>query len=160
MKKLTTMMALFGSLFFASCGNTPNPVEYNNKLMTVMNENEKHMNAMNAAMTGDDYAKAETVRKTWSEQLGKSIGEVEKLGTIKEDGGLKTAVTEGLKGYKQIADESYKQLIELRTKEKGGDTTVQAQIQTALDKINTSFETIGGNINKASDAFEKQVNKQ
>lgn len=161
MKKLKMMIALFSfAALLASCGATPNPVEYNNKLMTAMNDNEKHMNAMNAAMMSADYAKAETERKAWAGQLDKSIAEVEKMPAIKDDGGLKAAVTDGLKGYKKIAEAEYKQLIDLRTKEKSGDTTVTADIQATLNKINTSFETIGGKINQASGAFEKQVNKK
>ncbi len=160
MKKLTTMMALFGMAFFSSCGSSSNPVEYNNKLMTVMNENEKHMNAMNSAMMSADYAKAETERKAWEGQLDKSIGEVDKMTELKDDAGLKAAVSEGLKGYKKIAAEDYKTLIDLRTKEKSGDTTVQPQIQATLDRINTSFETIGGKINNAGSAFEQKFSKQ
>ncbi|RPE12594.1 hypothetical protein EGT74_03320 [Chitinophaga lutea] len=159
MKKLKTMIALFSVALFASCGTAPNPVEYNNKLMTLMNGNEKNMNAMNEAMTGGDYTKAEAVRKTWADELGKSIGEVDKLPAIKDDAGLKSAVAEGLKGYKKIADESYKTLIDLRTKEKGGDTTVQPQIQATLNTINSSFDAIGEKINKASNEFEKKFSK-
>ncbi|HEY8955790.1 LIC11966 family surface protein [Chitinophaga sp.] len=144
------------STLIVSCGSSLNPVEYNNKLMSVMNEQEKHMNEMNSAMVSQDFAKAESVRKTWAEQLDKSITEVNKIETINEDGGLKPAVEQGLKEYKKIADEGYKELIGLRVKEKGGDTTVQPQIQATLNRINQSFDAIGGNINKASDAFEKK----
>lgn len=154
------MIALFSAALFSSCSSSPDPVEYNNKLMTVMNENENDMSAMNSAMISADYAKAETVRKTWTDHLEKSISEVEEMPAIKDDEGLKAAVTEGLKGYKQIAAEDYKTLIDLRTKEKSGDITVQPQIQTTLNKINTSLETIGGNVNKASNAFEQKFSKQ
>lgn len=160
MKKLKTMLALFSfAALLASCGATPTPAEYNNKLMTAMNDNEKHMNALNAAMTNADYAKAEAERKGWAARLDTAISAVEKMPAIKDDGGLKAAVTEGLKGYKQIADADYKKLIDLRSREKSGDTTVTADIQATLDKINTTFESIGGKINKASDEFQKQVKK-
>lgn len=160
MKKVKAIFAPFCiaavSTLIASCGSSLNPVEYNNKLMSVMNEQEKHMNEMNTAMVSQDFAKAESVRKTWVEQLDKSIAEVNKIETIKDDSGLKPAVEQGLKEYKKIADEAYKELIGLRTKEKGGDTTVQPQIQATLNRINQSFDAIGGNINKASDQFEKK----
>ncbi|WP_142687339.1 LIC11966 family surface protein [Chitinophaga polysaccharea] len=147
------------STLIASCGASLSPVEYNNKLMSVMNEQEKHMNEMNTAMVSQDFAKAESVRKTWVEQLDKSIAEVNKIETIKEDGGLKSAVEQGLKEYRKIAGETYKELIGLRTKEKSGDTSVQPQIQAALNRINQSFEPIGGNINKAGDEFVKKHSK-
>lgn len=147
------------STLITSCGSSLNPVEYNNKLMSVMNEQEKHMNEMNTAMVSQDFAKAESVRKTWVEQLDKSIGEVNKIATAKDDGGLKPAVEQGLKEYRKIADESYKELIGLRTKEKSGDTSVLPQIQVTLNRINQSFEAIGGNINKASNEFEKNHSK-
>ncbi|WP_291912183.1 hypothetical protein [Chitinophaga sp. CB10] len=162
MKKVNSILALFGaaliSMNVVSCDTAVDPVEHNNKLMTVMNENEKDMNAMNGAMSSQDYAKAETVRKSWSEHLDKSIETVGKMKSI-DDAGLKDAVTQGLKDYKKLADEDYKTLIDLRTKEKGGDLTVQPQIQSTLDKINHSFESIGNKINQASDAFEKKVRK-
>ncbi|MET3878732.1 hypothetical protein [Chitinophaga sp. OAE865] len=104
-------------------------------------------------------AKAESVHKTWVEQLDKSIAEVNRTETIKVDGGLKPAVEQGLKDYGKIAGETYKELIGLRTKEKSGDTSVQPQIQAALNRINQSFESIGGNINKAGDEFVKKHNK-
>ncbi|MBV7532134.1 hypothetical protein [Chitinophaga sp. sic0106] len=163
MKKVNSILPLFGAAFIsmniASCGTTADPVEYNNKLMTVMNENEKDMNAMNGAMSSQDYTKAETVRKSWSEHLDASIKTVDKMEAI-DDAGLKAAVSEGLKNYKKLADEDYKTLIDLRTKEKTGDVTVQPQIQANLDKINHSFDAIGNKINQASDAFEKKATKQ
>lgn len=154
MKKLNVILAFF-LLVAVSC-NTPNPVEYNNKLMVAMNNNEKDMNDMNAAMNSQDYTKAESVRKTWGEKLGKAVADLEKMDQLKDDEGLKEAVTSGLKGYKKIADEDYKSLIELHTKEKGGDTTVQPQIQSILEKMNNEFETIANKINKAGTAFEKK----
>ncbi|SHL66663.1 hypothetical protein SAMN05444266_104329 [Chitinophaga jiangningensis] len=163
MKKVNSILAIFGAAFIsmnvASCGSAPDPVEYNNKLMTVMNENEKDMNAMNGAMSSQDYSKAENVRKSWSEHLSKSIETVDKMESI-DDAGLKAAVSEGLKNYKKIADEDYKTLIDLRTKEKSGDVTVQPQIQSTLDKMNNSFDAIGNKINQASNAFEKKATKQ
>lgn len=164
MKKTNTILALIGaaviSISIASCGSTQDPVEYNNKLMTVMNNNEKDMNAMNGVMSSQDYTKAETIRKEWSEHLQQSIAEVTKMDGLKDDAGLKSAVEEGLKGYKKLADEEYKILIDLRNKEKSGDATVQPQIQAALNKINTSFDAIGGKINKASDEFARNASKK
>ncbi|WP_160715407.1 LIC11966 family surface protein [Chitinophaga solisilvae] len=160
MKKVKPVFALLGAaLFFASCGSAPSPVEYNNKLMTIINENEKNMNAMNTAMSAQDFTKAETVRKTWSEQLGKSISEVDKMEAIKDDEGLKSSVADGLKDYKKVVEEDYKSLIGLRAKEKEGDSTVQAGILATLEKINHSLETTGGKINKAAADFEKKFSK-
>lgn len=154
MKKLHVILAFF-LLVAVSC-NTPNPVEYNNKLMTAMNDNEKEMNQMNEAMNSQDYTKAESVRKTWAGKLEKTIADLEKMSQLKDDEGLKSAITAGLKGYKKIADADYKSLIELRTKEKSGDATVTPQINSILEKMNNEYETIANNINKASAAFEKK----
>ncbi|MFB6454009.1 hypothetical protein ACE38W_01965 [Chitinophaga sp. Hz27] len=153
------LFAAIVAVCLASCGAVQNPVEYNNKLMTVVNDNEKSMNEMNTAMAGQDYTKAETVRKSWTEKLDKAIGEVDKMDALKEDEGLKTAVVNGLKAYKKIADNDYKTLIDLRNKEKSGDATVQLQIQASLTKINNGFDSIAGQINHASTAFEKKYNK-
>ncbi len=154
MKKTIAIIALFVSVF-VGC-SSPDPVEYNNKLMTIMNNNEKEMIAMNAAMNSQDYTKAESVRNTWQQKLEKSISEVEKMDALKDDAGLKAAVAEGLKGYKQIAEVDYKNLIELRTKEKAGDSTVQSQILSVLEKMNNQFEVLGNKINQAGTAFENK----
>lgn len=145
------------SLGFASCNSTPvDPVAYNNQLMTAMNNNDKNVTALNSAMASQDYVQAETARKAWEQELDKSIAAVNKIEEWKEDAGFKAAVTEGLKGYKKLAGEDYKKLIELRGKEKAGDTTVQSDITSTLDKINTDFEALGGKVNKAGDAFIKK----
>lgn len=154
MKRTIAIIALFVSVF-VGC-SSPNPVEYNNKLMTIMNNNEKEMIAMNAAMNSQDYTKAESVRGDWQKKLEKAISEVEKMDALKDDAGLKAAVAEGLKGYKQIAEVDYKNLIELRTKEKSGDSTVQFQINTILEKMNNQFEVLGNKVNQAGSEFEKK----
>ncbi|NIG54906.1 hypothetical protein [Chitinophaga sp. Cy-1792] len=163
MKRVNAIPALLFAAIVAvclsSCGAVQNPVEYNNKLMMVVNDNEKSMNEMNTAMAGQDYSKAEVVRKSWAEKLDKSISEVDKMEDLKEDEGLKAAVVKGLKGYQQIAATDYKNLIELRNREKSGDATVQLQIQASLTKINNGFDAIAGTINKASNDFEKKYNK-
>ena len=160
MKKLTAIpyvfIAAIVAVCFASCGAIQNPAAYNNKLMMVVNDNDKRMNEMNAAMVGQDYTQAEVVRKSWVEQLEKSITETDKMESLKEDEGLKSAVVDGLKGYKKIADNDYKTLIDLRTKEKSGDATVQLQVQASLTRINNGFDAIAGKINNAAAAFEKQ----
>ncbi|SEW51818.1 LIC11966 family surface protein [Chitinophaga arvensicola] len=160
MKQVKALLAgCCAAVVFASCGSTSNPVEYNNKLMTVINDNEKNINAMNTAMAGQDYKKAETTRKTWVAQLDKSIGEVDKMDAIKEDDGLKASVLQGLKDYRKIAAEEFPKLIDLRTREKNGDAGVQPDIQAALDKINHAYESIAGNVNKAATSFEKKNSK-
>lgn len=160
MKKTIAFIAVFVSVFvFVGC-SSPDPVAYNNKLMTVMNNNEKEMIAMNTAMTSQDYTKAEAVRNIWQQKLEKSIKEVEGMASLKDDAGLKAAVAEGLKTYKQIAEVDYKNLIELRTKEKKGDTTVQSQINTVLEKMNNQFEVIAMKINVAGDKFENKFSKE
>lgn len=155
---LCFLFAVGLSTFFTSCGST-DPVTYNNELMTIMNNNEKDMNDMNTAMATQDYAKAETVRKTWEHDLEKAIEKSANITALKGDEGLKAAVDQGLKGYQNIATDDYKQLIELRTKEKNGDASVQPQINATLDKINKSFEEIATNVNKATNAFEKKYAK-
>ncbi len=159
MKKTNPYATFFAALLLGflitSCSN-PNPVEYNNELMTLMNDNEKDMNAMNVAMSTGDYTKAETVRSTWAKNLDNAIGKVSKIKAIKNDEGLKSAVEEGLKQYKKIASQDYVKLIELRTKEKGGDASLQPQIQSVLHTINNGFETIGATVNKAGDAFAQK----
>lgn len=155
----SSLFVMASALFFTGCGTDTDPVTYNNKLMTIMNDNDKDVNAMNTAMATKDYAKAETVRKTWEDNLEQAITKAGKIEAIKDDEGLKTAVEEGLKGYKTIATDDYKKLIELRTKEKNGDASAQPQIETVLNKINKSFEDIGANVNKAINAFEKKYAK-
>lgn len=124
-----------------------------------MNNQSGNMSEMNSAMMSEDYTKAESVRKSWSDKLGKSIEEVSSMSTMKDDEGLKSAVEKGLKGYKKMLDEDYKELIALRTKEKAGDTNVSTRVNQLLDKVNNEFETLGEDINKAGTALEKKINR-
>lgn len=161
MKKVNTIATFFAatmlSLGFASCTSTPvDPVAYNNQLMTAMNNNDQNVSALNSAMASQDYTQAENARKKWEQELDKSIATVDKIEEWKEDAGFKASVAQGLKDYKKLAADDYKKLIELRSKEKAGDTSVVADINTTLDKINTNFEGIADKVNKAGEAFVKK----
>jgi len=154
---LMSLLALL-SLFIASCGSQ-DPADYNNKLMAVINEHTKSMKDMNTAMMSQDYTKAETVRKEWSGKLAQSIAEVDKIKPLSDDEGLRAAIAEGLKGYKKLMDEDYKQLIALRIQEKNGNNAVAPQVDALLEQVNKDFEAIGAKINQAGTAFENKYSK-
>lgn len=160
MTRLNKIIALFFALtiglFATSCSNNQNPADYNNKLMTLMNQNETDMNAMNAAMSAADYNQAEQVRKSWAQHLTDALKEAKDMDEFDGNSDLKNAVVSGLESYRKIVSEDYKQLIVIRS---SGDQTQQAKESKLLNNINDAFENAGSNINKASSEFESKFAK-
>lgn len=155
-KQFITGVLTVAVLTMSSCGSgTKDPVQYNNTIITVINDSEKHVTDMNAAMNASDYAQAEQVRVDWEKALNKDIKTVEDLGDFKGDANFQKAVLDGLNGYKKIVTEDYPKLIELR-KNKSTDTQAESAL---LDNINKAFETMGNGVNKASNEFESKYSK-
>ncbi|WP_313189253.1 hypothetical protein [Sphingobacterium sp.] len=155
-RKSFACLAVLGALTLGSCGSSSkNAAEYNNSIITVINENESHIANMNSAMTSADYAKAETVRAEWEKALTADIKKVEDLGDFNGDGEFQKAVVDGLKGYQKIVTDAYPKLIEIR-KNNVEDPATETKL---LDDINKAFEDAANNVNKASDAFEAKYNK-
>jgi len=155
MRQPNKIIALFFilsiGLLLNSCGNKQNPADYNNKLMTLMNQNETDMNAMNAAMSTANYNQAEQVRESWARHLANALNEAKDIDGFDGNSDLKNAVVSGLESYRKIVSEDYKQLIVIRS---SGDQTQQAKESELLDNINKTFENAGNGINKASSEFE------
>lgn len=149
-------LLLLGTLILTGCGSgSKNPVDYNNAIITVMNDNETHITDMNSAMSSADYGKAEQVRSEWAKALDADIKKVEELGDFNGDANFQKAVLDGLKTYRKAVTESYPKLIEIR-KNQINDPATET---TLLNQINEAFETAGNNVNKASDEFETKYNK-
>lgn len=145
----------FGT-FFTSCGNNQDPATYNNKLMVLMNNNEKDMTDMNAAMSAGDYKKAESVRQSWLSHLDNAIKEAKDAGNFKGSDDLKNGIVGGLENYRKIVAEDYQQLINIRSK---GDSTQQSKESDLLNNINKAFEEAGNTVNKAEADFETKFVK-
>lgn len=145
-------LSLMVMLFMISCGSKESrtPQEYNNELMTIINSNEQEISKMNAAMTASNYDQASVVQKEWSAAVDRAIEKVDSIGPYKDDKQLQEAVLDGLKGYKQIVDEDYPKLIDIR-KNHVADPTGEQQ---ALNNINAAFENMANKVNIASAAFE------
>src|SRR5437870_2369001 len=108
-----TVFALAVNFSLLSCSGK-DPVEYNNKMMTIINSSDADMSSMNTAMTSGDFAKAEEVRKTWASKIDKQIKEVRDLGDFKGDATFKDAVLKAIGIYKTAVTKDYPTLIEIR----------------------------------------------
>lgn len=156
MKNLVTIIACISGLFLLrGCGSKKDPVTYNNQLIMIMNDNEKYMSDMNAAMDNADYIKAGKVQKEWEADLEKQLAEVEAAGDFNGDDVLLSGVRTGVKTYQKIVKEDYPKLIAVRSRETGDPQTEQQ----LLNSINSAFETAGSVVNKAAAAFEKKYAK-
>lgn len=143
-------MVVIGLVTIFGCINTPqNPLEYNNKLMTVINENMRDMDDMNAAMTSANYRKAEQIRQNWVIHLESALKKVVAIGGFNGDDDFQTAVIKGLKGYKDAVANDYKRLIVIRN-----TGQQEAQEMQLLNHINDIFSQEGKAINKAADSFQ------
>lgn len=143
------------SFTLLSCGKT-DPVEYNNKMMTIINSSQTDMEKMNSAMMSNNFTKAEEVRIAWAGNIEKSIKEVEEIGDFNGSSTFKDAVLKSMNGFKKVVTEDYKTLISIR---KSGDASKAAEEEKLLDKINTELEDAANSLNAASAAFEAEVNK-
>jgi len=143
---------MYSAMFIVACGEKKDPATYNNELITIINDNEKNITEMNAAMTSEDYAKAGEVRKGWESKLEEQIKKVAELGDFNGDEGMQKGVLNGLKAYQKIVKEDYVKLIDIRSSKKEDPTGEQE----ALDHINSAFETAANEVNEAATAFEKK----
>lgn len=156
-KTIAFLSALFIALLIAGCDSSnQDPATYSNKLMILMNNNDKDMNDMNLAMASNSYQKAEDVRKTWEGHLTDAIKQAKDAGSFKGDDALKNTIVDGLNNYKKIVSNDYKQLIGIRSK---GDATQQAQENNLLANINKAFEETGNHINNAAQQFQNKYAK-
>ncbi|ACU62637.1 LIC11966 family surface protein [Chitinophaga pinensis] len=157
-KMTTSLFALAAACTMAACNSSMDVASYNNELITVINDNEKQMAGMNEAMNSKDYTRAEQARSTWSATLDKQIKKVEDLGSYKGDDVLQKGVLNGLRTYKKVVTDDYRELITIR---KAGiaDEATAAKEEKALNHINSAFEQAAEEVNKASDAFEKKYAK-
>ncbi|MCL4641839.1 MULTISPECIES: LIC11966 family surface protein [Olivibacter] len=156
MKKVFIGLSMILCLLTAyNCSQPKDPAAYNNELMTVINDNEKHINDMNAAMTAADYSKASEVRKAWETSLSEQIAKVEKAGDFNGDEVLQKGILSGLKAYQKIVTDDYPKLIDIRANKKEDPQTEQQ----LLENINNAFETAANDVNKASNDFESKYAK-
>lgn len=144
---------VFIAAFIYACGGAQDPVAYNNELMTVINDNEKHIIEMNAAMNAADYAKASEIREAWETDLKRQITQVEGIGALDGDDVLQKGVLEGLNAYDKIVKEDYPKLIDIRANNREDK---QEEERAALNNINEAFEKAANAVNQASTAFEKK----
>ncbi|MEH6305770.1 hypothetical protein RYH73_08950 [Olivibacter sp. CPCC 100613] len=153
MKKVFISLSMILCLLTAyNCSQPKDPAAYNNELMTVINDNEKHITDMNTAMTAADYGKASEVRKAWETSLSEQIAKVEKAGDFDGDDGLQKGILSGLKAYQKIVTDDYPKLIDIRTNKKEDPQTEQQ----LLENINNAFETAANDVNKAATDFESK----
>lgn len=156
MKKVFISLSMILCLLTAfNCSQPKDPAAYNNELMTVINDNEKHINDMNTAMTAADYGKASEVRKAWEASLNEQIVKVEEAGNFEGDEVLQKGILSGLKAYQKIVTDDYPKLIDIRANKKD-DPQIEQQL---LENINNAFETAANDVNKASSDFENKYAK-
>ena len=158
MRKILNSSLLAGVLLLlTSCsGSFSDPIEYNNKMMTIINSVQEDQGTMNEAMIADELTKAEEFRATWITHLEKSIDEVSKTGDFKGDSSLKDALTTGLTQYKDIVAKDYKEYIEAR---KGTGEEAENKADDILTKINEKLDSIEKNVNTAAEAFQSKISQ-
>jgi hypothetical protein len=156
MKNVTTALFFLVIVVAASCGGSQDPVAYNNKLMVMMNDNEKNINNMNSAMSSADYKKAEEVRIAWEADLSKTIETAEKTGSYDGSNDYRDAILKGLNTYKKIVTTDYKELIAIRA---AGNPSQTDKETTLLNNINDILQKTADDANKASADFEKKLSK-
>ena len=130
-------------------GSFDNAIEYNNELVCVTNVCTENMEEMNAAMNAKDYARAERVRLQWKEDLENCIAEVKRLGAYNGNDSLLKAAIKFFEFYKELMDDGYKVLIEMRAAGKRGTPEEQAQ----LKKNNDAIVRNSNEFNEESDRF-------
>jgi hypothetical protein len=159
-KKFRTALLVFviTALFF-SCKAKQDPIEYNNKLITIMGSSDAEMSSMNTAMMTSNFTQAKEIAKTWKVKLDKSMKDIEALGDFNGDPSYKNEVIGALKTYSDVIENEYPNLIKEREGLKAGTITTQDNETKILNEINTKLEKAGNSINAASTAFENKIKK-
>jgi hypothetical protein len=135
--------------------------KYNNQLMSLINDNEQDISAMNSAMSGQDFDTAQGVCETWERNIDERIRKVHATESFHGDDSLKNAILKGLQIYRKIVSEDYPMLIELRKDRKTltvGPTLEEVRSeQRLLANINQAFEAAAMLVNNARFAFKQKV---
>ncbi|AVV49292.1 LIC11966 family lipoprotein [Leptospira santarosai] len=153
-KIVSTFIVTIGCIFLAS-GCKQDPVDYNNKIMEVLNASITDMDALNAAM--DNLTNAENARKAWETKLVSSLNKLKGIGDFKGDSSFKNASIQALETYLNVVSKDYKRLIELRGL---GDKADPKEIDQILTRINQDFEKAATSLNAASEKFAKEYAAQ
>ncbi|AXR60005.1 hypothetical protein DQM68_04085 [Leptospira mayottensis] len=96
-QKLTIVFMIIGGILLLTYGcNSQDPVSYNNKIMDILNDSTRDMDTMNTAMVKEDYAVAETVRKSWEEKLVKASENLKSVGDFKGDSNFRLCIGESV----------------------------------------------------------------
>ena len=150
------LLALSLGILLLSCKSKPqDPAAYSNALMSLANQNEAEIGAMNKAMGAADYARAETVRIDWEEQLEHQLNKAAAMGDFNGDDVLQNAVIASLSSYQEIVTGDYKALIALSSRADPASAARQEQLRAL---INQHFIEAGNGINRAVYAFEEAYN--
>ncbi|KAA1288192.1 hypothetical protein E4413_10380 [Leptospira interrogans] len=144
-------------IFLLTYGCKQDPVDYNNKIMEIMNASTNDLDALNAAMEKEDLTNAENVRKAWETKLVSSLDKLKGISDFKGDSSFKNASVQALETYLNIVSKDYKRLIELRGL---GDKADSNEINQVLNRINQDFEKAANTLNAASDKFAKEYASQ
>ncbi|ASV10592.1 LIC11966 family lipoprotein [Leptospira santarosai] len=142
-KIVSTLIVTIGCIFLAS-GCKQDPVDYNNKIMEVLNASITDMDAENA-------------RKAWETKLVSSLDKLKGIGDFKGDSSFKNASIQALETYLNVVSKDYKRLIELRGL---GDKADPKEIDQILTRINQDFEKAATSLNAASEKFAKEYAAQ
>ncbi|WP_032930677.1 LIC11966 family lipoprotein [Leptospira santarosai] len=153
-KIVSTLIVTIGCIFLASSCKQ-DPVDYNNKIMEVLNASITDMDVLNAAM--DNLTNAENARKTWETKLVSSLDKLKGIGDFKGDSSFKNASIQALETYLNVVSKDYKRLIELRGL---GDKADPKEIDQILTRINQDFEKAATSLNAASEKFAKEYAAQ
>src|SRR5699024_5635487 len=152
-KKWLTLLLLTAGIVVAGCsGNAyQNYTAYNSELMKLIKSNKENIRAMNSVMTKGDYQKAEEVRKTWEKYLNQAIKKAKEIGSFNGDSGLQQAIIEGLKGYRKVVANEYKQLIDIRSQANSSQPAKESKL---LKNINQAFTKATEEVNRTVSTFE------
>ena len=135
--------------------------KYNNQLMTLINDNEQDISAMNAAMISQDFKKAKQVCETWERNIDERIRKVAAAENFNGDDSLKKAIMKGLHVYRKIVTEDYPWLIDIRSGRavtSMGPNLEEVRLEERLlDNINDAFETAAMMVNNARQEFKQKV---
>lgn len=150
---MTTVIATVCCTLLLVSGCKQDPVDYNNKIMEVLNSSTSDMDALNAAMEKDDFTNAENVRKAWESKLTSSLDKLKGIGDFRGDSNFKNASVQAIETYLNVVSKDYKRLIELRGQ---GEKADPNEINPILNRINQDFEKAAHTLNAASDKFAKE----
>ncbi|WP_292009371.1 hypothetical protein [Chryseobacterium sp.] len=128
------------------------PVELNNTIMLAINELQKDQKAMNTAMIAQDYTKVEEIRSTWSKNLDNTIDKISKIEASGAGSEFKKSVLKSLDTYKDIVNNKYVELIDIR--KNNGDANKDV---TLLSEINEGLANTQNEVNEASSNFQEKV---